>query len=647
MSETLDSKELEALFRLLAARGQKLPQGLMDDYGLEESDLENFLQQTGDQRRAQAEADIAADYQAEKAKRIETLAKTLSQQLGLSAALVEEGPYPAWVHGKTLFFSREQIASKLRNSKSKDAKPIVYKEIAHAVNSDLGLMDLMAMAGNGPGNMFGSDGERKAVNQIFNALEDVRVEDDLCKDYEGIDSELETYIERVGKVEQEQLEGQKGVQQVVSAMYIDGRYPKTSHKYVSKDILDVARNYSTFTDAAKKARTSEEVLKIAIDLFKQFKNDSKDPEKDFKDSPNFSQEGMEKDLGGNSGASVSNKSGEQIAKALKQGTHDARQSANQIRTHEVNRPLDLPTEFKVSPENRYFICPGVKDRVLPNADGLFGKVQQRQRYSKSYQAVSSQARVFSRKVKDLFILRKKTRYIPGYTSGQRIDVTSLPKIENDCDKLFLKRYKEAKEDMVVTVLVDMSGSMQSKCEMARQAAIVLSETLNALKIPFEILGFTTNGSRPTYFASQTGKNARCEGVDHFVFKAFDDPYDEKVKTSLGGICATGGTADGEAVLWAYNRMKRRREERKYIWVLSDGQPAVQGVEQDVSGSFIKDIVRNIERQPGFTVIGLGLEDNNVSKIYRRYTVIQDCAELPIKFIKLLRTCITEETKQRG
>lgn len=154
----------------------------------------------------------------------------------------------------------------------------------------------------------------------------------------------------------------------------------------------------------------------------------------------------------------------------------------------------------------------------------------------------------------------------------------------------------------VTILTDTSGSMAGPKYQAACAASVALYDLFAvsLRLPIEMIGFTTyTGREPRYFIHKTFGEKRL-----------------KRDVLYGRMRDAGplqGNADGDAIMFACDRIAKRREVRKIIVVLSDGSPA-EAVLGDPD-SALKSAIKIARRTPGVEVYGIGIMDNNVKRYY--------------------------------
>jgi cobaltochelatase CobT len=88
--------------------------------------------------------------------------------------------------------------------------------------------------------------------------------------------------------------------------------------------------------------------------------------------------------------------------------------------------------------------------------------------------------------------------------------------------------------------------------------------------------------------------------------------------------------DGEAISWAYSRLRKRKEERKILMVISDGAPVDDSTLSVNSGDFLekhlKKIVKYIEEKSEIEILAIGI-GHDVSRYYDKAIKITDVNEL--------------------
>tara|TARA_A100000164_G_scaffold358281_1_gene369792 strand:+ start:1444 stop:3234 length:1791 start_codon:yes stop_codon:yes gene_type:complete len=204
---------------------------------------------------------------------------------------------------------------------------------------------------------------------------------------------------------------------------------------------------------------------------------------------------------------------------------------------------------------------------------------------------------------------------------------------------FKKEKDQDFKDTVVSLLIDNSGSMRGRpITIAALCADILSRTLERCSVKVEILGFTTKnwkGGQSREFWNSTSKTknpGRLNDLRHIIYKNADTPWRQS-KTNLGLMLKEGllkENIDGEAISWAYNRLKKRQEERKILMVISDGAPVDDSTLSVNSGDYLekhlKKIVKFIEERGDIEVLAIGI-GHDVSRYYKRAIKISDVQEL--------------------
>ena len=222
-----------------------------------------------------------------------------------------------------------------------------------------------------------------------------------------------------------------------------------------------------------------------------------------------------------------------------------------------------------------------------------------------------------------------------------LDSSKLTRIIIDpYNSLSFKKEKDLDfKDTIVTLLIDNSGSMRGRpITIAAICADILSRTLERCSVKVEILGFTTKNwkggkSREHWNANGKIKNpGRLNDLRHIIYKSADNHWRQS-KKNLGLMLKEGllkENIDGEAITWAFNRLKKRKEERKILMVISDGAPVDDSTLSVNSGDFLekhlKRIVKFIESKSEIDILAIGI-GHDVSRYYKKAIKISDVQEL--------------------
>lgn len=209
-------------------------------------------------------------------------------------------------------------------------------------------------------------------------------------------------------------------------------------------------------------------------------------------------------------------------------------------------------------------------------------------------------------------------------------------------------------DTVVTLLIDNSGSMRGRpITIAAICADILARTLERCGVKVEILGFTTKAwkggqSRERWVEQgKPEKPGRLNDLRHIVYKGADMPW-RRGRKNLGLMLREGllkENIDGEALLWAHNRLLARPELRRILMVISDGAPVDDATLSANPGSYLerhlRDVIEWIETRSSIelTAIGIG---HDVTRYYKRAVTITDAEELGGTMMKNLTELFNED-----
>ena len=241
-----------------------------------------------------------------------------------------------------------------------------------------------------------------------------------------------------------------------------------------------------------------------------------------------------------------------------------------------------------------------------------------------------------------------------------LDSSKLTRIIIDPqNSLSFKKEKDFEfKDTIVTLLIDNSGSMRGRpITIAALCADILSRTLERCNVKVEILGFTTKNwkggdSREDW--NKKGKPqypGRLNDLRHIIYKSADSNWRQS-KKNLGLMLKEGllkENIDGEAILWAFNRLKKRKEERKILMVISDGAPVDDSTLSVNSGDFLekhlKKVVKMIQDNKDFEILAIGI-GHDVSRYYEKAIKITDVQELGDVMIKQLSQLFEKKPKRK-
>ena len=239
-----------------------------------------------------------------------------------------------------------------------------------------------------------------------------------------------------------------------------------------------------------------------------------------------------------------------------------------------------------------------------------------------------------------------------------LDTSKLSRIIMDpFNSLTFKKEKDIEfKDTLVTILIDNSGSMRGKpISVAAICADILSRTLERCAVKVEILGFTTKHWKGGLSREKWMKNekptlpGRLNDLRHIIYKSADTPW-RQAKNNMGLMLKEGllkENIDGEALKWAYNKMSRRKEDRKILMVISDGAPVDDSTlstnTSDYLESNLKKTVKWIENKTNIELLAIGI-GHDVTRYYNQAVKITDVQDLGDVMINQLTDLFVEKNK---
>lgn len=259
------------------------------------------------------------------------------------------------------------------------------------------------------------------------------------------------------------------------------------------------------------------------------------------------------------------------------------------------------------------------------------------------------------------LMAKQTRAWDFDVDEGMLDTARLSRVV--VNPIYPLSYKVEREtefrDTVVTLLIDNSGSMRGRpITVAAMSADILARTLERCAVKVEILGFTTRAwkggnAREKWLAEGKPANpGRLNDLRHIVYKAADAPW-RRARKSLGLMLREGilkENIDGEALLWAHNRLIQRSEQRRILMVISDGAPVDDSTLSVNPGNYLerhlRDVIRWIEAHSPVELVAIGI-GHDVTRYYSRAVTIVDAEQLGGTMLEKLTELFDESGVQGG
>ena len=255
------------------------------------------------------------------------------------------------------------------------------------------------------------------------------------------------------------------------------------------------------------------------------------------------------------------------------------------------------------------------------------------------------------------LMAKQTRSWEFDLEEGLLDAGRLARVvANPLQPLSFKQERDTEfRDTVVTLLIDNSGSMRGRpITVAAMSADILARTLERCGVKVEILGFTTRSwkggtAREKWVNGGKPKNpGRLNDLRHIVYKSADMPW-RRARKNLGLMLREGllkENIDGEALLWAHQRLLGRIEQRRILMVISDGAPVDDATLSANPGNYLerhlREVIHWIEARSDveLTAIGIG---HDVTRYYGRAVTLIDAEELGGAMMKNLMDLFDEDS----
>lgn len=203
----------------------------------------------------------------------------------------------------------------------------------------------------------------------------------------------------------------------------------------------------------------------------------------------------------------------------------------------------------------------------------------------------------------------------GYIDGRQLTQLITSPSER---RLFRQEQYAPVSDSAVSFLIDCSGSMREHVESVAVLVDVMARALDQIGVVTEVLGFTTNawnGGRAQKAWLRAGRPphpGRLNETAHMIFKDSDTSW-RRARPALGALLKNDlfrEGVDGEAVVWATNRMQQRHDGRRLLMVISDGSPTDGATSLANDAHYLDhhlcNVVASLEAQGAVEIYGIGV-----------------------------------------
>lgn len=511
--------------------------------------------------------------------------------------------------------------------------------------------------------------EPRVVHTFFNMIEDARIEKKMCDAFRGSKHNLRKVHELVfSQDEQKKLaDVELGESNTVIAYSIYAIRALMGQSYFQNAVencvkLKAFTNFigEHFADDLVAVNSSDDAANVAkkiVDFFGV--EESYEPEESSGDGPSGEDEGScfgksddekgdadkkesedGKDSETKSGGKKSEDEKPTDGKDEKEGRDDDRKESKskygKLKKDDERDAFEDATSERLKREaedvrkhSSYSIYTTDDDVV---AHGKLGKLDTVQKIDEKTKEMTS---VIQKNLERVMAANSLVVWTGGHRKG-KLHGASLSRIFTGDNRVFRQKNEARSKDVAVSLVVDCSGSMRidGRIKSAVYSAYAFCSVLTNMGIACEVLGFTTVGSH------QTWDYSRWAGLYIPIFKSFNDRWDTQAKRRLAKPYDDASwlfnNVDGESVQIAANRLLARPEKKKIMIVLSDGEPAADGLDRDLH-EHLKETVAELEKY--MKIIGIGIDSSSVSDYYKSHVVLNSISDLPTTVIQKVKSLL--------
>jgi hypothetical protein len=183
--------------------------------------------------------------------------------------------------------------------------------------------------------------------------------------------------------------------------------------------------------------------------------------------------------------------------------------------------------------------------------------------------------------------------------------------------------------MAAAVVVDESGSMDDRLQLATQTMMAIVEPLDSLTYPTMALGFRNGAGFARKDPQDRTDYFRYNGSHIDVFKTFDERF-SSVKWRFANTQATGGTPMADGVQYGLEALADRNESHRVLFIITDGCP---------DGHHINVINHQIRvaKELGIHLVGVGIGSGAeyVKTLFPDHVYAKRVSDLPKELLKKL------------
>lgn len=206
------------------------------------------------------------------------------------------------------------------------------------------------------------------------------------------------------------------------------------------------------------------------------------------------------------------------------------------------------------------------------------------------------------KMRTIFADNKKSKRAGELRSG-RVNSNRLPSVMAGNTKVFTRNLKPGQRDYFVCLGLDVSGSTYGPgLDNIKLMGMAIGNLLSRSGVKFAIYAHTGASVR-----DNTGNWSRLYEADVFVIKEEHDMWDDRAKSRLAVLNASGNNLDGHALEFFRKRCDQSTATDKVILYVTDG--AMPEANRDDETEVLKREIKECAHRR-YSLVGVGISTNS-------------------------------------
>ena len=229
-------------------------------------------------------------------------------------------------------------------------------------------------------------------------------------------------------------------------------------------------------------------------------------------------------------------------------------------------------------------------------------------YYKNFKEINYNIPNIYTKIKKDILNNKKIIY---HQDRGVIDYRKIVSITKNLDKnIFLKKKKNNKKELCVSIILDQSNSMKKYFKNNLQEIIYLCNLLEKLDVNFQIIG--SNTEKPNKL--KTGF-IRTVPINNYIYKNFNEKF-EHVKYRLSNFIVQYHFVDNEIIDSCCKNMLNENYKNNIVIIFSDGEPKTG---QNVDNIMKEILINKIRywKEKKFIFLCLAFNTESPKNIYKQ------------------------------